>query len=120
MDEEGRGATGESSAQYIPKKISGLILFFLFDVQQPAVEIFGGKVEGLGWKVADNVDPIAPPKRYNSLFPDAPGEAVSNPIVFGFQLCVLGLCLEQQFDSFDGRGQSFSDDAGHSSSEEVK
>lgn len=74
----------------------------------------------MGWKIADNVDSIASPKGYNSFLPDTSGEAIDNTIVFGFQLGVLGLCLEEQFDSFDGCGHSFSCDTGHTSSEEIE
>lgn len=48
----------------------------LIYLQKPSVEVFGGEVQSLCGKVADDVDSVASPERNDSFFLDASGKAV--------------------------------------------
>lgn len=81
--------------------------------------VFEREVQGLCGEISDDIGHVASPKGSKSVVFDCSAETVDDTCEWFFDFFVGMLCLEEQFDSFDGSGGGFGYGSGDASTEEV-
>lgn len=120
MNKDSCRSTSESTTEYPNPKIFHFILLSIFIGSKYLIKVLlERETQGLCWKVPDNIDPVSPPQRNNTLFFDTSDETICGSFVWLGDLLVLALGLHEELDSLNGSYYGFGYDSGNTTGHEI-